>query len=420
MIGNRSRYLLCLMGMTAGVAAQPDKFPIDLELYTDARLAVASGEPSWFNDWLGKGRYGGQRDGDTRTLARIPEVSLLAKVDITWDLKSFVHLKYDPEQDDPVDIVEAYLKYQPAPRSAFSYSLKAGLFFPHISRENVGIAWTTPYTITPSAVNSWVGEEIRALGLEAKATYKGEIHRISLTGAVFGFNDPAGTLLAFRGWGIGDAKVGAFGELPLPPVPSIGLNSNFIKQPLWVRPVREIDDRPGFYGALDWQYGNNLEVGAFYYDNRGDPEIIGSDGQYAWDTKFWNFYLEADMPGDIKLISQYMVGNTQMGRIWRDGKRYVDVDYDAGFILASKKIDRFRVSARMDWYGADDNSFAHYDNNNESGTAFTAAISAEVFKKDVVLLEYLRIDSERPSRATIGFAPDQSNDILQVSYRKRF
>ncbi|MEX0300449.1 MAG: hypothetical protein AB3N28_15350, partial [Kordiimonas sp.] len=211
------------VGVSESLVAQDSSFPIDLELYTDARVAFASGEPGWFNDWLGKGRYGGTRNGDTRTYARIPEISLLAKADITWDLQSFVHLKYDPEQDRAVDIVEAYLKYQPAPKSAFSYSVKAGLFFPHISRENVGIAWTTPYTITPSAINSWVGEEIRTLGLEGKLTYRGEASEVSLTAAVFGFNDPAGTLLAFRGWGIGDAKVGAFGELPLAPLPAIGL-----------------------------------------------------------------------------------------------------------------------------------------------------------------------------------------------------
>lgn len=407
------------LGVSASVEAQSKSFPIDFELYADARLAFASGEPSWFNNWLGKGRYGGTRDGGNRTHARLSEISLLAKADITWDLKSFVHLKYDPEQDRGVDIVEAFVKYQPVPTSAIAYSLKAGLFFPHISRENVGVAWTTPYTITPSAVNSWVGEEIRALGLEATVTYKGDLHNISLTAAAFGFNDPAGTLLAFRGWGLGDAKVGALGELPLAELPQIGPSGDFIKQPFWVRPVREIDNRPGFYGAVDWEYGDNIQAGAFYYDNRGNPESI-ENKQYAWDTRFWNWYIEAELPREFKLISQYMMGNTKMGGISRDGQRYVDVDYDAGFVLLTKKLDRFRLTTRFDWFGTDDNSFEQFDNNNENGTALTAAISANVFKKDVILLEYLHISSERPARETIGFMSNQKNDIFQVSYRKRF
>ena len=408
-----------IIGTTSNVVAQPKKFPIDIELYADARLAFASGEPSWFNGWLGKGRYGGTREGGSRTHARLSEVSLLAKADITWNVKSFLHLKYDPEQDRGVDIVEAFVKYQPVPISAFEYSLKAGLFFPHISRENVGVAWTSPYTITPSAVNSWVGEEIRTLGLEALATYKGEVHTLSLTAAIFGFNDPAGTLLAFRGWGLGDAKVGAFGELPLAELPQIGPDSDFIKQPFWVRPVREIDNRPGFYGAFDWQYGDNIQVGAFYYDNRGNPEVI-KNKQYAWDTKFWNWYIEAELSNEVKFISQYMLGNTKMGGIWRYGQRYVDVDYHAGFVLLTKKLDRFRVSARYDWFGTDDNSFEEFDDNNENGTALTAAISANVFKKDVLLLEYLHISSERGARETIGFSSDQKNDIFQISFRKHF
>lgn len=412
-------WAVCVAGASFEALGQNESFPIDFELYADARLAFASGEPSWFNDWLGKGRYGGAADGSSRTYARISEVSLLAKADITWDLQSFAHLKYDPEQDRAVDIVEAYLKYQPAPKSAFSYSVRAGLFFPHISRENVGVAWTTPYSITPSAINSWVGEEVRALGLEGTITYRGELNSVSVTGAVFGFNDPAGTLLAFRGWGIGDAKVGAFGELPLARLPSIGPESNFVKQPFWVRPVREIDNRPGFYGAVDWKYGDNIEVGAFYYDNRGDPEAI-ENNQYAWDTKFWNFYVEADLPAETKLISQYMTGNTKMGRVWRYGLRYLDVDYDAGFILASKEIDRFRITGRFDWFSTDDNSFETYDDNNENGTSFMAAVSFKAFDEDTILFEYLRIDSKRPAREAIGFSSDQANDILQLSYRKRF
>ncbi|MEX0299835.1 MAG: hypothetical protein AB3N28_12260, partial [Kordiimonas sp.] len=127
-----------------------------------------------------------------------------------------------------------------------------------------------------------------------------------------------------------------------------------------------------------------------------------------------------DLPNEIKLISQYMHGNTKMGGIWRGGRRYVDVDYDAGFILATKKLDRFRFTARFDWFGTTDNSFEKYDNNNEDGTSFTAAITADVFKKDMILLEYLHIDSERPARETIGFASEQKNDIIQLSYRKRF
>ena len=298
--------------------------------------------------------------------------------------------------------------------------MKAGLFFPHISRENVGVAWTSPYTITPSAVNSWVGEEIRALGVEGTATYQAEDYKVSFTGAIFGFNDPAGTLLAYRGWGLGDAKVGAFGRLPLPPLPSIGPDGDFLQQPLWVGPIKEVDNRPGFYGAVDWEYGRNWKFGAFYYDNRGDPERLAGDGQYAWDTRFINVYAEGDIPGGIHVISQYMRGSTIMGEVAANGDRFVDVDYKAGFILATKAFGPYRATVRADWFEIDDNSFIFVDNNNENGSSFTMAFSAQLGDNDTIIAEYLRIDSVRQARETIGFAPTQHNDIMQVSYRWRF
>jgi len=411
---------LGLVAALGGGTVSLSALPIDFELYTDLRLTYAKGEPSWFDDYLGKARYGGNHYGDANLKLRLPEVSVLATADISWDTKAFVHVKYDPEQNKPIDLVEAYLTYTPVPKSAFSYAFKAGLYFPHISRENIGVAWTSPFTITPSAINSWVGEEIRALGLEAKGSYISNQHRFDITAGMFGFNDAAGTLLAFRGWGLGDAKVGAFSRLPLSSLPSIGSESSFLAQPLWVHPIREIDGRVGYYAALDYSFSDVFKTGAFYYDNRGDPEKI-VELQYSWDTRFWNFYAESDFGDGLKLIAQYMTGMTEMGNLYgAKQRRRVYVGYDAGYVLATKKIDKYRLSARYDWFGVDDKSFVALDNNNENGTAFTAAIAVKVSKKTSLITEYLRIKSDRPSRLGIGFAEGQTNDIFQLSWRQRF
>ena len=369
--------LFCLLA--GGKVGADDTFPnIHLDFLADARVTLSDGEPSWFRDWLGKGRYGGTHwMGNDIEKLRLAEFSVLANAEISWDLNAFVHAKFDAEQDKALDLVEAYLEYKPAPRSAISYSARLGLMFPHISRENVGAAWTSPYTITPSAINSWVGEEVRALALEGKLKYRAGAHSLSLTGAIFGFNDPAGTLLAFRGWALNDYKVGAFSRLPLADLPSIGTGSDFLaKQPLWVHPINEVDGRPGYYAALDWGYGQHLKAGAFYYDNRGDPEVLKRQ-QYAWDTRFWNFYVEADPLPGMKLISQYMVGNTKMGRESAGGLYPVDADFDAVFVLLSQSFERNRVSVRYDWFATDDNTFVKEDNNNEWGHAWTVALSRE-------------------------------------------
>ncbi|WP_262691331.1 hypothetical protein [Kordiimonas aestuarii] len=408
--------------LMSGGAGADDPFPsIRFDFLADARVTLADGEPSWFKDWLGKGRYGGTHwAGNDVEGLRLAEASILAKAEISWDLSGFVHAKFDHEQGKPLDLVEAYLEYKPAPRSAISYEGRLGLMFPHISRENVGMAWTSPYTITPSAINSWVGEEIRALALEGKAKYRSGAHSLSLTAALFGFNDPAGTLLAFRGWALNDYKVGAFSQLPLANLPSIGADSDFLnKQPLWVHPVNEIDGRPGYYASLDWDYAKRLKAGVFYYDNRGDPEELKRK-QYGWDTRFWNFYAEAEPLRGMKLISQYMTGSTKMGRQRYRGMYPVDVDFEAVFVLLSQKFERNRVSVRYDWFATDDNTFVEEDNNNEWGHAWTVALSREFRKHDQLILEYLQLDSWRPARKTIGYAADQEQSIIQISYRLRF
>ncbi len=400
------------------VAAQ-DSF-LDISGFADFRLTHAfAGEEDFFNGGLGKTRYGASEDGSANTQLRLSEISVLAKADIAWGWKAFAHLKFDSEQDKPVDLVEAFVTYKPVPSSAWSFEYKAGLFFPHISRENISTAWTTPYTITPSAINAWVGEEIRALGLEARATYKTENHKVSLSGAIFGFNDPAGSLLAFRGWALHDAKVGAFSTVPLAPIPSIGTEDSFLRQAAYVNPIRELDNKPGFYAALDYSYGRNIQLGAFYYDNRGNPEAFNGE-QYAWDTRFLNVYAEANLPSDIKFISQYMRGSTEMGVIAEGDRRYVDVDFKAAFALLSKTFGPFRLSARYDWFDNDDNSFIQVDNNFENGDAYTVAFSWRIDAKNQLLAEYLQVNSDRDNRVGLGVDTEQKNKLLQFSFRRRF
>lgn len=426
MVPNNCAYAIFSVGLAGGLAfslpvAAQDKGPtVDVELFTDFRLGIADGELSWLDDSLGKGRFGGDSQGNTKADFEIAEIAALINVDFNWEWSAFVHAKYDETQDGPVDVVEAFVKYSPAPTSSTRYEFRAGLFFPHISRENVGVAWSSPYTITPSAINSWVGEEIRALGLEAKASFRGETNRIDITAGAFGFNDASGTLLAFRGWALNDVKATAFTQLPLAPLPQIGLNSPFVAQPLWVEPVAEIDNKVGFYGAIDWTYDRNWKAGAFYYDNRADPDIIKQQ-QYGWWTRFWNFYVEGDAFAGIHLIAQYMTGSTTMGRVEPVfDTRYIDMDFTSGFVLATRRFGRQRVSARFDWFDTTDHAFVQRDNNNEAGAAITVAHSYEFNKKSTLIAEYMFVDSKRTARRDIGVLPDQQQSIFQIAYRHRF
>ena len=71
--------------------------------------------------------------------------------------------------------------------------------------------------MTPSAINSWIGEELRTIGSEAIFRYDTNgFGTVSLTGAVTCCNDPAGILMAQRGWAMDDRPAGIFSDQRLP------------------------------------------------------------------------------------------------------------------------------------------------------------------------------------------------------------
>ena len=73
-----------------------------------------------------------------------------------------------------------------------------------VSLENRGVGWSDVYSITPSALNTWTGEEFRTIGAELEGRWLGASHGylgdVALVGAVYGWNDPAGALIADRGY----------------------------------------------------------------------------------------------------------------------------------------------------------------------------------------------------------------------------
>ena len=66
-------------------------------------------------------------------------------------------------------LVEAFVQYRPELTPAVALRARAGLMFPPTSRENVDPLWQSPYTLTLSAVNTWLGEEVRLGGLDVAA-----------------------------------------------------------------------------------------------------------------------------------------------------------------------------------------------------------------------------------------------------------
>jgi hypothetical protein len=319
-----------------------------------------------------------------------------------------LQLKYDQEQKHPIDIVEGFLSYRPVSTSTNRVSARFGAFIPPVSFENTGLAWTSPYTLTPSAINTWIGEEVKTVGGEVTWLHAGEDNRSAFTGALFKANDPAGSLLAWRGWAMHDHTSTLFDRLPL----TSAVQTDFPKQAPWVEPFHEIDGRFGYYAAVTWEQADFIKFRLLHYDNRADQTAF--DGtQYAWHTHFNSAGVQLVLPDNLEFISQYMIGNTAMGML----PNIIDVDFPAYFALLSKRYGKQRFTLRYDHFAVHDNVENEY---NESGHAWTLAYSIETTKNQHVILETLRIDSTREQRASLGLPPTADELLTQVNYRITF
>src|SRR6185369_14798719 len=124
-------------------------------------------------------------------------------------------LRAEPETRSVIDALETYLRYDEM-EGDIGWSVKAGAFFPTISLENDDIGWTSPYTLTPSAINSWIGDELRTIGSEATFRWKTDMGVVSLTGALTCCNDEAGVMMADSGWALDDRPFGLFERERIP------------------------------------------------------------------------------------------------------------------------------------------------------------------------------------------------------------
>lgn len=128
--------------------------------YGDVRAVIAPDPQSWLNGGLGKFRYGGAQKFGTEGVAQ-------ADLTLGDGLNAVGLFRAEPETRSVVDALEMYPRYAPASAGTVSWSVKAGAFFPTISLENDDVGWTSPYTLTPSAINSWIGKSCARLAARA-------------------------------------------------------------------------------------------------------------------------------------------------------------------------------------------------------------------------------------------------------------
>ncbi len=378
----------------------------------------ASGLPSWTDGSVGKLRFDDNSDGLVVSRGFLDYETRLAD---TLDFSAAVEF-YDDELGSAIDFTEAYVEWRPVPRSANRYRLKVGAFYPRISLENTGPGWSSPYTISSSTINTWVAEEIRTVGAELSWSRRPQMlggrHEFGLQAAAYWMNDPAGSLLAWKGWSSHDRQSRFGDELPLPPLPQIQPGMMFEAQDPFVAPFREIDGRAGYYVSGDWKFSQRLQLTAMRYDNRADPAQI-EDGQYAWRTAFDHVGLRVSLPAQIGLIAQWMQGSTVMGPFMGEWHP-VDVDFESKFLLLSRAFDKHRLSVRYDNFAVTENDTVPQDDNSDLGHVWTLAYRDHHSDSLSIGTEWLSIRTDHSGWGYYGFDAVATENQVQLSVMLRF
>ncbi|WP_146204585.1 hypothetical protein [Massilia glaciei] len=386
-------------------------FAIDWSGVVDMRAVYAHADQSWTREGLGKLRYDGSNDG-----LRLGQAMLRGQAELADTVSATLVLSAEDDRNGIVDVTEAWLRWSPLPSGPWKTSVRAGAFFSPMSLENNGIGWTPTRTISTSAINSWIGEELRTRGLEVSTVRRGRMlgqpHDVGFSASVFDGNDAAGSLLAWRGWSISDRITGLSEPLLMADLPVYRPDGRLKKQWRSIRVFKEIDDRIGFQLGAQYGYGGWLELAATKYDNRANPTII-KEGQYSWRVRFEHVSARVRAKG-WEVLFQAMDGQTWMGAPG------AGVDFRAWFLLASHPVGAGKVSLRYDRFKLREDDVVPEDPNGEHGGAVALAYARPLTPKLTLVAEALAVDSTRPARALLGDAPHQRESSVTTSLRWRF
>lgn len=369
--------------------------PVWVRALIDARVVRGSQPPSWTDSGPGKLRHGGRltENGFERvTRAELAQLVLEFGAALPWGVRAQAQLNFqqDVAEDDEPFLVEAFLRKEwGAPRAGFG--LQAGLMNTPFSLEHTGPAWSPEYTISASALNSWLWEETSVAGLEGEWWREAAGLRFGvLAGAGYG-PDQIGRLLSVRGWTMGDVLSGVNAELPMPS----GERTEIFD---------ERDDRLAAYASVSiGDAEERVSLRAGWFDNFGDQYVPG-----VWETRFTTFGAIWHPHPNIEVLAQYLDGEAQVYLPQNSSA------LQATYGLLSWHNRRHRVSFRYDRFELEDLDGG--PNTAEKGQAWTAAWFWQFGLRHRLAFEYVWMDSRREALAT----PEPSQDGWQFGYRFRY
>jgi hypothetical protein len=374
----------------------------DWELSLDARLVSSDAYPSFMAGGLGTLRFGSDDSGLKLGRARFAVTQPLGEL---WS----AHLDasvFDDQGASALGVTEAYLLFRPYPFAGYRFRLKAGGFYPPVSLENRAAGWESPYTLSYSAINSWLAVEVRSIGLEGTldwlGTRSGHDFDLGVTGGVFGWNDRAGVVVASNGFVFTDRQTPLFGRVGQPGVAPLN----------GAEPFMEIDHRAGAYAGFEARYLDRALLRVLRYDNRADPTDLDTVSHVlAWETRFTSAGVRLEADRGWTAIVQWLGGVTTIA----PHSMTLNWPFQAQFALLSKRFGRSTLSARYDRFAVQTNAPGVY--GAQDGHAWTAAYLFDLDAHWRFAIECVRVVSSSVNREEQGGPPLATETQWQLAVR---
>lgn len=392
------RFLL-MTGLAAALPCAAMAADLTFSGLLDLRLVAPSGQESNVDGGLGKFPWGG-----SPVIPDLGQAVLRGSALLLPDLRAVAEIRYDPNQKTAVDLLDAYLRYRPVSTSRWRWGIRMGAFFPPVSLENTGIGWTPEWTLTPSAINDWVGEELRIIGGEATVEWRGNLDRIEFTASAFGLNQPAGEAISSHGWTFNDRPIGLFDHVRLPnALVAHG------EEP-WSYEFRQFDHSVGWYAGITWERPDIGRVALLHYDNEADP-AANNGYTFAWRTKFWSLNGSTQL-GPVVILAQAIMGSTA---IEPRPSHVSTTDFWAYYVLAGIERGDWRFAVRFDQFATSETTHAPPPHGNEQGVAATTAVTWTPYKGVRIVGELIGLDYNQAQRTLIGKSPHVTEIQAQLA-----
>jgi hypothetical protein len=401
-----------LLGVVAlPAAAQADSAydvgedsPIGLRALIDVRVVRQGPQPSWLENGPGKTRYGGEiDDGEASRITRfaLSQLALEPFASLPWGVRFQAQLNWDID----IAVDGDFGAYADAPRliegffrrewggGDTGWAAQAGVMTPPYSLENNGPAWTPEFTLTPSAMNTWLWEEGRPVGLEGEWWRQGrDQFGIDCFAGMGWGTDSMGVLLSQRGWVLSDYLSGINSDLPIPATGGT------------TRLFEESDGRPALYaGAKVADPTRTGELRLGYFDNLAD---LGTPG--VWETRYGQAGVALTPLAGLEIAMQGLIGNTV------SRSESVESRFNAWYALLTYRYRQSRAAVRYDQFNVV--NVDGLPSTQENGYAVTFAYLFEFWLRHRLGFEYIYVDSQRPS----GLPSHLSEGGWQLSYRYRY